>query len=1150
MAGAPEAPGRGEPAPGGAEEPQNAAPGVLEHPVVTRLKSESAAIEEWHQAAILLNAENRSDDCEQVLQAAVEYSSRKSGEAANHSDFSSTALLLVGQLLSRTHSKTCTDDMRDHLLNRAKGLLSQVEAWDKKHGMITSRESFTLLGFHALLRAAFQPDGMREDMERSETFLDHALRIDGSCPQALLGKAIVFTHHNEWGKAVGHLRQVLQRLSPNAPHDGLQLKALNSLRFAMATCFCSLGRFEQTKQALHGAVAADPRDVEALCALAHLEAKEANDGVGKSMEYLDEAVKVNQHHPVVLCQLANHAFYCGLDERSADPPSGTTPASWTLAESLLRRVFAASRSSQVQAEACYQLGRLRHSSGDHTAAHQEYSRCRKMLPEHIACTYALAQTCVKLERLDEATALLEEVREKRGDIPDVLKLLTFVYLSRANKAREAVKCADKLCDKLKDDIDAWAMRAEAYDQLSAQHHDGGKAGEAPQAKVGIEAYEHMAKMLEESRGPGGGAAATIFDASAQMWNNLGTLRGLKGDPNGALEAYNRGMEIVDQRLGNGEIAAVSAPPSSAEEAKDLHVARLTMRFNRAWLAESLGDQPNFAQATQDYMAISEEHNWYADTLLRLGAQWQRLGEVDIAVQRYKDAMKQNPVLAALMEAEAYRNQGEYAKALQSAETAVRCAGEKQFHYAHVYLGNLYYEVGSSSTTRPKDRESNMCKALWNFTRALENKKDSHYAANGIGLVFAHRGKLDFAKRTFQSVMQHKAMSEDPAVYINLGHTYMRSGGEEARKAIALYERAKKLRPSDLTIRLYLAKAHFGLQDFDQCCGVLGDATQIWPDDLLLRYNLAVSLETYGVHLVAEEKATKRVVGINSGMDHMRRAIELLTAAARLYDYVQVMWEGMSESEKTKVAAVNTTPTMVFEQLNNVSLHQEYCADIKEKASEEFATLVKKRAKMDEQMKNIATAKEAMEQEDAERVRTEQFETKERNDEFEEQALNLMKMGNTIELGKNLGSLSNAQVDKKGGKKKETLEDVMTKAEIEARRGEDKKNDKKEKKKDKKEKKKDKKDKKRKREDGEASEDSREDGGSGAEDDKGARSPLPLEDGGATAEPAEGLEDELFGKDSGSEDKPKKEKKDKKDKKAKKEAKKRKKEEKEGARWSK
>merc|ERR1712216_380147 len=106
-----------------------------------------------------------------------------------------------------------------------------------------------------------------------------------------------------------------------------------------------------------------------------------------------------------------------------------------------------------------------------------------------------------------------------------------------------------------------------------------------------------------------------------------------------------------------------------------------------------------------------------------------MGEVEIAVQRYQDAKRHNPVLAALMEAEAYRTRGEYTKALESAETAVRFSGEKQFHYAHVFLGNLYFEVASLQSIKQKERESNLHKALWNYIRALEHQKDSHYAAN-------------------------------------------------------------------------------------------------------------------------------------------------------------------------------------------------------------------------------------------------------------------------------------------------------------------------------------------------------------------------------------------------------------------------------------
>jgi len=456
----------------------------------------------------------------------------------------------------------------------------------------------------------------------------------------------------------------------------------------------------------------------------------------------------------------------------------------------------------------------------------------------------------------------------------------------------------------------------------------------------------------------------------------------------------------------------------------LLVARLTMRFNRAWLAESLGDRPDFIGATQEYMAINEEHGKHADTLLRLGAQWQRVGEVEIAMQRYQDAMKTNPVLASLMQAQAHRHQADYSKALQSAETAVRCAGEKQFHYAHVFLGNLYYEVASLETTKMSDRDVYMKKALWNFTRALEHEKDSHYAANGIGMVFAKRGKLDFAKRTFQSVMQHHAMAGDPSVYINLGHTYLNSGGDEARKAVALYQRALKMKPNDLTIRLYLAKAFFGLKEFERCSSVLGDATQIWPDDLLLRYNLAVVLESFGVHLVSMEKKTKRVVGVDSGMDQMSRAVELLKAAARLYTYVHARWEELSEAERRKLAGTSGAPANLLEEMKRVGLHKDYCADITERAREELANLSRTRAEMDVRMKQISKDKAEKERSQKESAEMERKQDDERRMEMEQQAIHIMDSTKDIVLGKNLADLKDSAAAKPA--KNKPNKDVMIK----------------------------------------------------------------------------------------------------------------------------
>lgn len=965
--------------------------------VVSRLRLEAAPQQEWRRAALAYYDDGRSYEFRQILEAAVE--DAKQG-ASHHPDHACESAITM-QLLA-AHCVSCAlsvplpppATVEAHLA-MAKHLLDVGEQVSSGAGVASTLDAFTSRGFHALAQHTLHPNS-DDELKRATILFDAALKLDNSSPRALLGKAVVYSRVDDHAKALLNFRLVLKRLAPLAPRSGPRRKTLNQLRFALAVSFLGLGRHEQSRNALSAIVGADSSDVEALCALAHLETKVSSDGVGKSMEYLDEAGRADPNHPVVLCQLANHAFICGLEDQASSSQVNETPEPWKLAKKLLTKVMGSSRSDHVLAEAHYQLGRLDHAKSRYDKAYVEYIAGRRLNPQHYACVYSLAQTCVQQHKFLEALPLLEEMKEKRGELPEVLKLLTYAYLMCGDKPKQAADTAEALVKKDKDDVEAWAMRAEAHDQLQAQQPSS--ATKAP--KTGIEAYEHVARLLAEKSEQGGQTTA-----SPQMWNNLGTLRGLQGDADGAKEAYNNGLALAESRLDGQE----GTP--SADEAKDLQVARLTMRFNRAWISESLGDQPNFVQATQDYMAINEEHNWFADTLLQLGSQWQRLGEVDFAVQKYQEAMKQNPVLAALMQAEVYRQQAEYTKAMQSADTAVRHARAEHFHYTQVFLGNLHFEVANSTATKKVDRDLYMKKALHNFTKALEKEKDSHYAANGIGMVFAHRGKLELAKRTFQSVMQHHGMENDPSVYINLGHTYLHFGGESARKAIALYHRALKMKPNDLTIRLYIAKAHFSLKEWEKCCGVLADATQLWPEDLLLRYNMAVALESHGVDLVSKEKKTNRVVGVDNGMDQMVHAVDLLGSAARLYNHVHVRWASMADRERKKMGAASGAPANLSEEMSRVVLHKEYCNDITDAAREELENLMKKKQAMDAQMRTILEEKKAREQQKKDHSEAGKQDGEEKQFEMEEHALRLMESGNDIVLGKDLGSKTLA-IDKK------------------------------------------------------------------------------------------------------------------------------------------
>jgi len=1095
---------------------------------IERLRTSSAALPAWRELALDAYDRGHVKDCIRVLDEALKVRSAW----CDSPERQATLHMLIAAHITYAPMLQSKAEC-EKLVKKTQGLLTEAEmnegvsSGSGAHVM----DNFVNRGFLALAERSFRQDSSDHELKRADMLFTAALKLDSSSPRALLGRAVTYMYWKEWQKALLILRQVLLRATRSTNKDAVRLKCLKQLRFLMAMCFCGLGRFEQTRNALLSVVDADAKDVESLCALAHLEALIAKDGVGESMHYLDMAVEANSHHPVVLCQLANHAFYCGLqDGHGEDRGKNGAPDSWELASDLLARAVTQARSAQVRAEAHYQIGRLKHAQGKYEEAYDEYSKCQVLQSAHFACLYGLAQTCMQLRKLDEAIALLESVRGNKGNLPQVVKLLTFAYMQSGEaKAKEAAACADTLVSLDKEDVEAWTMRAEAHDQLSML------SSSSSSPKVGLEAYETVAKLLEDR-------AASAQNASPQMWNNLGTLRSLQGEADGAKEAYKRGLELAEQKLQAADLAE--------EEAKDLHIAALTIRFNRAWLVESL-DQPDFLQATEDYMRIREEHNWYADTLLQIGSQWRRVGDTERAVQAYEEAMKHNPVLGALMQAEVYREACSFSEALQAAEMAVKRAGPKQFHYAHVYLGNLYYEAAHNTRSR-KELDRNMCKALWNFTRALEHDKDSHYAANGIGLVFAQRGKLDFAKRTFQSVMQHQGLAGDPCVYINLAHTYLRTGGDNVRKAIALYERAKKLKPHDLTIRLYLAKAHFGLQEFDRCCGILSDATQIWPDDLLLRYNWAISLESFGVFLVQMEKKTKRVVGVNSGMDQMVRAVELLNAAAKVYHYIDSRWTRMSDAEKRRIGAMSGSPANLAEEMHRVGLHKDYCADIHDKAMEELDELLKTRADMEVRINKISLDKKAKQQAEEEELVEEQRQDEEKRLEMEERALTLMESTKEIELGKDLASVA----DQLGRERaKQAPKPLKTKGmpvprEEGARRSRGGEKKEKKKKRDKKKKKKDKKEKKG--DDGESgsgsgegSGDGKGDGGGelGGEHDEGADGPrpveLPVEMEDTPAGTAAAAEAEDSDGSARSRKKKKKDKREKKEKKKKKKTKKRK-----------
>jgi len=308
---------------------------------------------------------------------------------------------------------------------------------------------------------------------------------------------------------------------------------------------------------------------------------------------------------------------------------------------------------------------------------------------------------------------------------------------------------------------------------------------------------------------------------------------------------------------------------------------------------------------------------------------------------------------------------------------------------------LHHEVASLARTNQRDRDKNLYKALHHFTKALQKEKDSHYAANGIGMVFAHRGKLDFARRTFQSVVQHNAMPSEASVYINLAHTYLRAGGENLRKAAALYETAKKLSPLSLEIRLYMAKTYFGMKEYERVVGILSDATHLWPENVIVQYNLAFVSRTFGGILVTSGQDDDNIA-------HMMQAVELLNSAVRLYTYVELRWAAMSSDERRAIATSKIAPSNLIKEISQVDMHKDYSQYMRDRAQAIITTMKEAKVSFEKKMKEVFEVKNAQVEEKKKVEEEERIMETEKKEEMEDQAIRLMTEGmSEIELGKNL-----------------------------------------------------------------------------------------------------------------------------------------------------
>ncbi len=142
-------------------------------------------------------------------------------------------------------------------------------------------------------------------------------------------------------------------------------------------------------------------------------------------------------------------------------------------------------------------------------------------------------------------------------------------------------------------------------------------------------------------------------------------------------------------------------------------------------------------------AIAANHR-YALPYNNLGLLQVRFNRINDAIASYHFAIQVAPkyMFAHWNLAYAFQKQGSFDDALNEYRTAIRYTkDEKQLAMLHTYIGELFRKQASEN--------DHLEKAIAEYRRAIEIKKDYSWAHHNLGLVWREQGKIDDAIAEFR-----------------------------------------------------------------------------------------------------------------------------------------------------------------------------------------------------------------------------------------------------------------------------------------------------------------------------------------------------------------------------------------------------------------
>lgn len=832
--------------------------------------------------------------------------------------------------------------------------------------------------------------------QRAVGYFQRADRLDHQHPMTLVGKALMFMAKNEDDRAERFLKSVLISNKTNLPAilgkallcyrkkkyseaKKLYLEAIklhprsmqaSQMRMCFAYCCYHLGAAEKARAVMRYTASLDETNVDAVIAnalwqLASLSreerAKSIRDEGSRFMMMIHHAHAIDKSNPTVLNHLANHYFsqwvplpctvsvvrgssviatskdissevspgqiicigdkyvaYISREEGAVSSDSITLDGPYRDKSSpsvnisrknydkmftLAGNAFHSTKIAEIRSESCYLMGRGCHAQGKYKDAYSYYFNAARLWPNFVLPWFGLAQMYYERKEYTKASTYLEKANKAYPENVEVLTLLGNVY-GKLGKKDEAVVMLRRVVELDPGNVDALIVTAELL-HASQERKD---------QIIAISSYIAAEKVMKN--------ASEIVPM--EVYANLGVLQHRVGKTDDAIQCFRQALEQVENSRDE------EAKESEDTDSEGFHLpkpneANATILYNIALVYEETGERD---RAKEIYESILAEFPQYIDALLRLGCMQRDRGDEAAAIKTFDKALEVDPTCAeaCLLQGNIYLRKREWVFAQKKFEKVMGMPNLKNDPYAFLSMGNIFM-----SNLGEKNRYTkNMSLSEGYYKKILQNHPSNIYAANGLGIMIAEKGNFEQAKQIFTQVREASPAMADS--WINLAHIFVAE--ERYGEAIQLYSMClhKCYNGQDLEVMLYLAKAHYESKDYPNCISTLSRALHMYPSDLRLWYNIALTQEDYAVTTLNKESTPgtgRGAVTVQRTMADVQRAILDLKRAQRIFRFLGQKAEAASAAPSSSSKRHHNS--LPFDK-EKVSDHEKFCADTLKNAS--------------------------------------------------------------------------------------------------------------------------------------------------------------------------------------------------------------------------